>query len=232
MVCAVVQEKLAMVIKVRHAWPMFVSIDEDESLRKSHWNEKMGGKRIRMIMHDMTDVPIDQPGDSELNRATFSKYYGGNCGKGGIFTQLCGWEGTLELFTGGIGDSEYVEKSRILQIQNKFATNDPERDGNIVPFLNVFEKGYRVLLECHKEGEQLCWQPVFRKSDERYSSRSGNERSVKHVKHSSTSGLWPSSIVRHSTSGLGPQKCVACINIRVRTFRPEGLRGCHETPQF
>ena len=90
MVRAVVKEKLAMVIKVRQAWPKFVSIDEDESLRKSHWNEKMSGKRIRMIMHDMTDVPIDQPGDSELNRATFSKYYGGNCGKGGIFTQLCG----------------------------------------------------------------------------------------------------------------------------------------------
>ena len=53
-----------------------------------------------------------------------------------------------------------------------------------------------MLLKCHKEGEQLCWQPVFRKSDERYGSystllttivaytRSENERSVKHVKHS------------------------------------------------
>ena len=52
------------------------------------------------------------------------------------------------------------------------------------------------MLECYKESEQLCWQPVFRKSDERYGTystlltavvaytRSGNERSVKHVKHS------------------------------------------------
>ena len=67
----------------------------------------------------------------------------------------------IGVITGGIGDSEYVEKSRILQIQNKFVTNDPERDSNIVPFINVFDKGYRVLLKCHKEGEQLCWQPVF-----------------------------------------------------------------------
>ena len=52
-----------------------------------------------MIMHDMTDVPLPHPSDAELNRATYSKYYGGNCGKGGIFTQPCGWEGTLELFT-------------------------------------------------------------------------------------------------------------------------------------
>ena len=81
-------------------------------------------------------------------------------------------------------------------MQEQFAKNDPCVDGTVTPFLNVFDKGYRVLLECHKYGEQLCWQPVFRKSDERYGrystlltvvvayTRSGNERSVKHVKHS------------------------------------------------
>mmetsp|Transcript_28793 Transcript_28793/g.65886 ORF Transcript_28793/g.65886 Transcript_28793/m.65886 type:complete len:86 (-) Transcript_28793:362-619(-) len=85
---------------------MFAPIDEDESPRKAHWNEMMGGQRIRMIIHDMSNLPLDEPGEPEFIRATFSKYYGGNCGKGGILTQLCCWEGTLELFTGGIGDSD------------------------------------------------------------------------------------------------------------------------------
>jgi len=54
--------------------------------------------RVRMIMHDMTGVPLPHSSDAELiNRATYNKYYGGNCGKGGIFTRPCGWEGTLEL---------------------------------------------------------------------------------------------------------------------------------------
>ena len=73
----------------RDIWPMFASIDEDESLRKGYQNEMMGGWRIIMIMHDMNNLHIDQPGGTELNRAIVSQYYSGNYGKGGIFTQLC-----------------------------------------------------------------------------------------------------------------------------------------------
>ena len=30
----------------------------------------MGGRKIRMIMHDMSNLPIDEPGGTELNRST------------------------------------------------------------------------------------------------------------------------------------------------------------------
>ena len=181
----------------RERWPKFASLEEDEDLRKNHWDEMISGKsRVRIIMHDMSDVPLVQPSDAEFNRATYSKYYGGNCAKGGIFTQLCGWQGTLELFTGSIGDSDYVIQSNILLEQQLFMEGDKLRDGTVIPFTNVFDKGYRVILVCFKHGKQLCWQPVFARSDERYGSfgtlltaavaftRSGNERSVRHVKHS------------------------------------------------
>ena len=155
-------------------------------------------KNGRFIMHDMTNVPLMQPSDAELNRALWNAYYGGCCGKGGIFTQMCGWEGTLELFTGAIGDSDYIKLSKILKTQNDFSECDLGSNGEKIPFINIFDKGYRVLLECLNEGGQfkLCWQPVFARSDERYGTyatlhtaavaftRSGNERSVKHMKHS------------------------------------------------
>ena len=50
-------------------------------------------------------------------------------------------------------------------------------------------------MERLKYGKQLCWQPVFTESDKRYGiytalltavvayTRSGNEKSVKHMKH-------------------------------------------------
>ena len=192
----IIRNKLSMIIKVRDLWPKYATIDEDEALRKDSWNKVIKDTRARLIMHDMSNVPMDSPSATELNRATFSEYYGGNCGKGGIFTQLCGWEGALEMYTGSIGDSDYVDKSGILKEQDKFANADPEKDGTVIPFTNVFDKGYRVTLACYEHGKQLCWQPVFRKSDERYGRyatlltavvahlRSGNERSVKHMKHS------------------------------------------------
>ena len=153
-------------------------------------------KRFRIIMHDMSDFALPEPSDGDLNKALWSKYYGGPCGKGGIFTQLCGWEGTHELFTGNIGDSEYVKLCAFLKDQEEFANMDTLQDGSILPFINVFDKGYRVNMECLKYGKQLCWQPVFAESDKRYGryatlltavvayTRSGNERSVKHIKHS------------------------------------------------
>ena len=187
--------KLELVVNTRLRWPLFASIVEDEMIRKSHWKSMLKeGQRVRMIMHDMTNVPLTQPSDAELNRSLWNQYYNQCCGKGGIFTQLCGWEGTLELFVGNTGDSDYIKKTKILAIQEDFANKDKLDDGKVLPFLNVFDKGYRVLLDCYKHGEQLCWQPAFARSDERYGSyatlhtgavayvRSGNERSVKHVK--------------------------------------------------
>jgi hypothetical protein len=176
---------------------LFASLDEDKALRKPHWNEMFQKhENSRVIMHDMTNVPLMQPSDGEGNRALWNAYYNGCCGKGGIFTQLCGWEGTLELYTGGVGDSDYIRLSGILNVQDEFSKRDLLDGVNHIPFINIFDKGYRVLLECLRAGKQMCWQPAFARSDERYGSystlhtgavaftRSGNERSVRHMKQS------------------------------------------------
>ena len=178
--------------------PKYATLEEDEALRNKQWDELLNehkDKRIRLVMHDMSDMPLNGAADAEFDRALYSSYYGGPCAKGGIFTQLCGWEGTYELFTGSVGDSDYVRQSGILELQENFQNIDIDHNGKVIKFINLFDKGYRVLLDC-MEQSQLCWQPVFARSDERYGSyatlltaalaytRSGNERSVKHLKHS------------------------------------------------
>ena len=60
-------------------------------------------------MHDMVNLYMDNPRGIELNRATWIQYCGGNYDNGGIYTQLCGWKGTPEVFTRSIGDSDYVD---------------------------------------------------------------------------------------------------------------------------
>jgi hypothetical protein len=56
------------------------------------WNEIFSiirGERI--VMHDNTDATrLMKSSDSEKQRATWSKYYSGCVGKGGIACQLCG----------------------------------------------------------------------------------------------------------------------------------------------
>ena len=101
-----------------------------------------------------------------------------------------------EYFTGSIGDSDYVRESHILEQQECFVREDIAVGTEVVSVANVFDKGYRVVLDCLNNGKQRFWQPVFTRSDERCGSfptiltavvafvRSGNERSVKHVKHS------------------------------------------------
>ena len=190
------KQKLVLDCRTRH--PFYATLEEDEALRKEHWNKMLrrnGGERRRIIMHDMSNFPLENPENAELNRALFNQYYSGCCGKGGMFTQMCGWEGTHDLFTGAIGDSEHVRKALILETQEKFQNEDLTIDGNAVEFINIFDKGYRVILDCLKLS-QLCWQPAFARSDEKHGTystlltgavaftRSGNERSVKHLKHS------------------------------------------------
>jgi hypothetical protein len=51
--------------------------------------------------------------DSEMQRATWSKYYSGCVGKGGVACQLCGWTVTIELCTGAIDDYAYIDKVQI-----------------------------------------------------------------------------------------------------------------------
>ena len=78
-----VKAKLQLIVEARDRWLTYYAYEAD--IRKASWNDMFKDARLRMIMHDMTDVPLPHPSDAELNRATYSKYYNGNCGKGGIF---------------------------------------------------------------------------------------------------------------------------------------------------
>ena len=107
-----------------------------------------------------------------------------------MFLQLCGWLGTEALWSGGISDSLYQMKTNIFKKQNEFSKNDLV-NGEKIPFTNIFDKGYRLTLLACQEGKQLTQQPVFARSDEKFtgketlrsgslaSDRSGNERAVK-----------------------------------------------------
>ncbi len=188
----VFREKLATVIHSRRQWPLFATYAEDIKLRKDSWNELFPPQNgVRVIEHDTTDTRMLKPSDPALQRALYNDYYGGCVGKGGIGIQLCGWTVAFELCTGAISDTSYVKTVNIFELQNMFAKNDLTSPN---PFLNVFDKGYRLVSEAEQNGKQTCIQPTFVNSDQRFSTvdvlssaavaavRSGNERAVRQVK--------------------------------------------------
>jgi hypothetical protein len=185
--------KLGIVKLMRKQWPLFATHKEDVEFRKVGWNEYFPpDKGERIIQHDNTDaLRLMKPTNPELQRATWSKYYSGCVGKGGISLQLCGWTINLELCTGAIDDSAYITAVQILRLQELFAANDRSSDK---PFTNILDKGYRCILEALERGKQRCMQPSFARSERRFTTnnvlhsasvaaiRSGNERAVRQAK--------------------------------------------------
>ena len=159
-------------------------------MRDPSWNAKYTSDD-RPLFWDNTKVVLHEPSDGLLQRITFSAYYKGNVGKGGIFVQLCGWLGTHELYPGAISDTDYLSKTGIFEIQQRFQ----EKDGG-VKFTNILDKGYRVTQAAWRMG-QFVLQPIFAKSDRKFTTadilksasvatdRSGNERAVRVSKMSS-----------------------------------------------
>ena len=110
----VFDKKLSLVLSCRASWPKYVSYEEDANFRNDEWDEKYEGKRV--IMWDDTNIDFQfKPSDSEEQRITYSHYYGGNVGKGGVFLQLCGWIGVEHLWVGTTSDTHYQENSGILK---------------------------------------------------------------------------------------------------------------------
>ena len=180
--------KNLIVLACRASWPTYLSFEEDKALRDEKWNIKYGEKRI--IMWDDTNVPFTfKPSRADNQRLTYSSYYGMNCAKGGVFMQLSGWMGVEELWVGATSDSHYQKHNKIFEKQKEFAESDLVND-KVLPFSNVFDKGYRCILDAHRAGNQECIQPIFAKCDRRFagketvssasvaSDRSGNERGV------------------------------------------------------
>ena len=143
----------------------------------------------------MTSLKSPKPSNAELQRLTWSSYYGMNCFKGGIGLQLCGWILTHELWTGAVSDTRYQEGSGIFEMQKDYAQSDLVGE-KYVPFTNVFDKGYRNRLAAWQTGQQLTLQPEFARSDRKFgrngtltsakiaADKAGNERAVRLTKMS------------------------------------------------
>merc|ERR1712032_1206587 len=184
------RSKLLLAMKARNRWPMYASHEEDCKLRKEKWNDQFKDKRI--IMHDNTNITLVTPYYADKQRSLRSKYNAECCAKGGVSIQMCGWIRALHLFTGGIDDSKYIERSEILKQQQLFQEGDESSNNQ---FINIFDKGYRVTLLA-RDHAQSCLQPIFAQSDIQFFRnellhsasvaviRSGNERAVKIMKYS------------------------------------------------
>ena len=103
-----------------------------------------------------------------------------------------------DLWTGKVSDSDYNRRAGYLQEQEQFQNEDlveTETDDGwtvieVVPFLNIYDKGYRAKMAAWKNGKQRVLQPDWAASDRRFgrketitsasvaSDRGGNERSV------------------------------------------------------
>ena len=103
-----------------------------------------------------------------------------------------------DLWTGKVSDSDYNRRAGYLQKQEKFQNEDlieTETDNGwvvaeVVPFLNIYDKGYWAKMALWKNGNQHVLQPDWADSDRRFgwletitsasvaSDRGGNERSV------------------------------------------------------
>ena len=154
-------------------WPTYATHEEDLALRKHKWNEKYGrGQRI--VMWDMTNIESFSFSDADLQRLTYSKYYNQNCFKGGVFVQLLGWIGVGQLWTGAVSDSDYNRREGYLERQRLFANDDKVElekgsgDFNVLPFTNIYDKGYQAKMVAWRCGQQLVLQPEWAESDKQF----------------------------------------------------------------
>ena len=95
-----------------------------------------------------------------------------------------------ELWAGVASDTEYLNTSRLLDVQEEFAVKD-RVNGVVVPFIVTLDKGYRSTIVAWRKGKQLVLQPDFAKSDRKFrgdetlssaaiaTDRGANERAVR-----------------------------------------------------
>ena len=114
-----------------------------------------------------------------------------------MFVQLLGWIGVGQLWTGAVSDSDYNRREGYLEHQRLFANDDKVElekgsgDFNVLPFTNIYDKGYRAKMVAWRCGQQLVLQPEWAESDKQFrrdqtflsasvaTDRGGNERAVK-----------------------------------------------------
>lgn len=188
----IIDDKLDIGLKARYLWPKYATMEEDEHFRNAHWTCYDGKNPV---LWDNTGLHMYKPSEARMQRATYSKYYCENCCKGGIHCQFCGWQGANELWVGSISDTEYFTQTKILETQTKFM-QEHDTLHRKRPFLNILDKGYRIVVPAWQSNHQLVLQPAFVDSDRIFGSkavfhsscvasdRSGNERGVRYSKMS------------------------------------------------
>ena len=135
------------------SWPIHASYNEDVKTRSAKWGQKY--REQRPIMWDMTNISAYSFSDADFQRLTFSDYYGENCFKGIVSVQLNGWMRAGALWPGRVSDLDYNRREGYLQRQQEFQESDlVEIDGkvDVLPFLNVYDKGYRARTVAWKTG--------------------------------------------------------------------------------
>lgn len=164
------ERKLSLVRCAVQAWPRFVFHSEDMKLHSQKWRNRYRDKRV--IMWDNTNVDfLGKPSDPDLQRLTYLLYYGGNIAKGGIFLQLCGWLGGWELWHGVVSDSDYMERSGVLEFQQQFQNANMLGLAATLAFFIILDKGYHIVLAAWQNGGQFLLQPFFAKSDRKFTSK-------------------------------------------------------------
>jgi hypothetical protein len=112
--------------------------------------------------------------------------------------------GTEELFVGGVSDTDYFLKAKILEKQENYL-HQSYAGNNTLSWTIICDKGFRISTAAIRTGGQIVIQPSFAKSDQKFkdqetlqgalisSDRSGNERAVRMMKLSAyvKSGLQP-----------------------------------------
>jgi DDE superfamily endonuclease len=207
--------KLMMVKQTLEQWPTYVNEKEDKELRKDKWEEFYDGRRL--IFWDTANVPLCyKPSSADAQRNTYNAYYAGNVAKGGVFIQPSGWMGTEELFVGGISDTDYLLKTKILEKQQTYLQQTYSGD-KLITWMIICDKGFRISTSAIKIGGQIVIQPSFSKGEEKFTDqetlrgaliaadRSGNERAVRLMKLSNfiKHGLLPNeSTVRLSDAWI------------------------------
>jgi hypothetical protein len=97
-------------------------------------------------MWDNTGIKMPKPSDPEMQQNTWSSYYHANVLKGSVSIQLYGWITSYDLWMGAMSNSEYLERSGILEEQQQFALKDTV-DGKVLPFTNVLDRGIVAILQ-------------------------------------------------------------------------------------
>ncbi len=110
----IIKEKYEQEFIARQSWPLYTSYMEDLALRNNNkWGEKYSEECS--VMWNMTNLLAYAFLDTDLQRLTYSKYYGMNCFKGGVFVQPCGWMGTADLWPGTVTDLDYNRREGYLE---------------------------------------------------------------------------------------------------------------------